>query len=501
MDSIAKSAIDPLESVPATGTVVADKYRVEHVVGTGGMGVVLAARHLQLGHQVAIKVLRPAAEQREEARERFLREGKAAARLTSDHVVKIYDVGELPDGTAYMVMELLRGRDLAKHVTEQGPLAMTEAVEFVLQSCDSIAEAHAAGIVHRDLKPANLFLTQRSDGSPLVKVLDFGISKTCAVADGADVPVTLTSTRTVIGSPAYMSPEQIRDAKHVDQRADIWALGLILYELLTGTQAFAADTLPAVCAAIAADDPIPVRQVRPEVPELLGDIVEKCLQKEPGRRFQTVGELKEALAMFEFRTAATARSGQLVSGARSKTPVHDSTMPSVAPDPDADTMLSGERVRIVSGPVSEPEASSTLKSIGAPPRPAPRAPARLVGPFGAVLGLVLAGLVGWLFLRPAPQPELGATSPSVAVPASAPATPGAVSDLGPTHASAAPTSAPEVVPAPDESAVGTPAARSETSVEPAPHAPPAVTWRAPPPRAAPTATPSVADAPGIRLER
>jgi hypothetical protein len=196
-----------------------------------------------------------------------------------------------------MVMELLRGEDLATLLERQGPAPVEVAVEYVVQACDAVAEAHATGIVHRDLKPSNLFVSRRSDGRALVKVLDFGISK--AIVPGSEAfEGNLTTTRSVVGSPYYMSPEQVRDAKRVDMRTDVWSLGMILYELMTGEPAFNADTLPGICAAIAADAPAPIRDQRPDVPPEVEAIVMRCLEKDPSKRFQSIPDLVKALAPF-----------------------------------------------------------------------------------------------------------------------------------------------------------------------------------------------------------
>jgi len=282
--------------IPEIGAIIVGKYRVDSVVGSGGMGMVLCATHLDLGQRVAIKVLTVSDEdeRRDEARERFLREGRATAALVSDHVVRVYDVGTLPNGAPFMVMELLRGQDLARTLVEQGPLSIERACDCVRQAAEAIGCAHAQGIVHRDLKPSNLFLTKRSDGAPLVKVLDFGISKSTGT-DQERVSGDLTAERSVLGTPFYMSPEQVRDAKAVDLRTDIWSLGLILHELLSGSPAFEGTTLPGVCASIAADPPAALRLKRPEVPVEVEAIVLKCLEKDPARRFQTARELVEKL--------------------------------------------------------------------------------------------------------------------------------------------------------------------------------------------------------------
>jgi serine/threonine-protein kinase len=265
------------------------------------MGVVLAARHLTLGQAVAIKILTLTEDRQQDSVERFLREGRTAAALTSDHVVRIYDVGQTSSGVPFMVMECLRGKDLAAVLTEEGPLPVDLAVEYIAQATMAIAEAHEAGIIHRDLKPSNLFLTQRSDGSACIKVLDFGISKQLSMFDSQTLRADLTATRQVMGSPAYMSPEQVRDARNVDHRTDIWALGTTLYELLTRHVAFDADTLPAVCAAIAADPPTPIESHRTDVSPQVVALVMRCLEKVPDRRFPTARALLAALRGFQGR--------------------------------------------------------------------------------------------------------------------------------------------------------------------------------------------------------
>jgi serine/threonine protein kinase len=319
---------------PQPGDVIADKYVIENVVGTGGMGVVVAARHLQLGQQVAIKLLRLSGlepDRQAEARARFLREGQAVAALSSDHVVRIHDVGTLESGEPFMVMELLRGEDLARLLDRHGPAPVPVAVDYLLQVCHAVAEAHAAGIVHRDLKPSNLFVSMKSDGRPIVKVLDFGISKTASAAQEA-FEGNLTDTRSVVGSPFYMSPEQVRDAKRVDARTDVWSLGMILYEMLTGEPAFKASTLPAICAAIAADTPRPLREARPEVPSELEAVVARCLEKDPERRYQKVSDLVRALSPF-----APGPDGSKSAEYASRQDVMALSEPFAIPAPDAAT--------------------------------------------------------------------------------------------------------------------------------------------------------------------
>ncbi len=279
--------------LPQPGQVIAGKYRVEGVIGSGGMGVVLGAVDTSLGRPVAIKFLSPHKARREGAVARFLREARAAAAIQSEHVVRVFEIGTAPNGAPYIVMEQLRGNDLAQQLQRTGPLPIPLAVDHLLQACEALGEAHARGIVHRDLKPQNLFVTARPDGSPCVKILDFGISK--AIEEGAP---NLTSTDQVMGTPLYMSPEQVRSLKNVDHRSDIWALGSILFELVTGRPIFEAPSASALCAMIAMDPPIPLRARLPQAPAELEAVILRSLHKDPAGRFQDVAQLAEALAPF-----------------------------------------------------------------------------------------------------------------------------------------------------------------------------------------------------------
>lgn len=281
---------------PRPGDCIAGKYVIEKVLGVGGMGIVLAARHAHLGQRVAVKLMLGASSRDPKAVERFLREARAAVALTSDHVAKVIDVGTLDDGSPYMVMEYLAGKDLGAVVQASGPMPVAAAIDAVLQACDAIAEAHSIGIVHRDLKPSNLFMTTRRDGRPFVKVLDFGISKAATTDPGAGQ--SLTSTGMVMGSPAYMSPEQIRSAKDTDARSDVWALGIILYELLSGKPPFQGDTVGETFARIFSDDPAPVRSTRPDVPAQLEGAIMQCLRRDPRQRVQSVNALARLIAPF-----------------------------------------------------------------------------------------------------------------------------------------------------------------------------------------------------------
>lgn len=274
------------------GDVLGGKYRIERIIGQGGMGIVAAARHAELHQRVAIKVLPAHLTPDKDLVERFMREARAAARLRSEHAVKVVDVGARSNGSPYIVMELLDGEDLGA-LSERGPLPIAESVDYILQTCEAVAEAHALGILHRDLKPRNLFLTTRLHGKPLVKVLDFGLAKSMNMEDRA-----LTATATVMGSPQYMSPEQMKASRDIDVRTDIWSLGVCLYELLSAHVPFDAGAVPVLCAMVLKDDPRPLPSLRPDVPPVLWAIIQKCLMKDRAHRYSTVSELAAALEPF-----------------------------------------------------------------------------------------------------------------------------------------------------------------------------------------------------------
>ena len=284
------------KSPVAPGDIVAGKYRVERVLGSGGMGVVVAATHLDLDQPVALKFILPQALSGKGNVERFMREARAAVRLKSEHVARVYDVGRDGEDRPFMVLELLEGMDLAKLMKQKGPLPVADAVEYLLQACEALVEAHAAGIVHRDLKPQNLFVTRRLNGTPLVKVLDFGIAK--AIGPGAVGQMALTDSAAIIGSPLYMAPEQMRSARAAEIRSDIWALGVILYELLGGQLPFDGETVTEVCIRVVNEQPTPLLSLRPGLEEPLVAIVMRCLEKEPEARWHNVSALAAALEPF-----------------------------------------------------------------------------------------------------------------------------------------------------------------------------------------------------------
>ena len=360
-------------SVGSVGDVLLGKYAVERELGRGGMGFVVAARHVELGELVAIKMVLPQHATNEEIVRRFLREAKAAARIRSEHVVRVSDVGRLPSGEPYMVMEMLEGDDLERYLDAQGPLPVADAVDFVMQGLEALAEAHKSGIVHRDLKPANLFVTRRRNGTACVKVLDFGISK--LTGGDATAGPAMTQTQGILGSPLFMSPEQLESAREVDHRTDIWALGVILYQLLVKRFPFDGDSLPQLVLRVMTAKPEPMVTSRPELPPALDAVVGRCLAKGREDRYPDVASLARDLA--PFGGASSAESLATIEDTLAAPTTAGSSLP-----PD-----SGGNVRVASSP---PGSSSR------PGRVTP-APVQTLSPFGKTAEATpRASRAGWI---------------------------------------------------------------------------------------------------------
>jgi eukaryotic-like serine/threonine-protein kinase len=304
------------------GEVIGGKYRIERVLGAGAMGIVYDAHHVQLDERVALKVLRRELASHPDAVQRFIREARAAAKIKNEHVTRVFDVGERDDGTPYIVMESLEGEDLARWLATRGALRLEDAIAFVLQACEALAEAHVLGIVHRDLKPSNLFCSRRPDGSLSVKVLDFGISKIAALATSTSDAGRASGTKGTLGSPFYMSPEQMQSAHDVDHRTDIWALGVILFELLTTVLPFDGETLPEVSIKVARRAPRRLRDIRSDLPAEVESTILTCLEKNPEERFENVAEFAGSLFPFADKGARVSieRIVQVSRRARSSAP-------------------------------------------------------------------------------------------------------------------------------------------------------------------------------------
>jgi eukaryotic-like serine/threonine-protein kinase len=498
------------------GQILAGKYRVERVLGQGGMGVVVAAVHQQLQQRVAIKFL--LAWNDAGAIQRFLREARAAVRLKSEHVARVLDVAELEDGTPYIVMEYLEGVDLSQALRQGGPFPIEQAVTHMLQVCEAIAEAHAAGIIHRDLKPANLFLTTAADGSQTVKVLDFGISKASLGAlegEPMDQPpdMGLTATQTVLGSPLYMSPEQMRSSRSVDVRTDVWSMGAILYKLVTDRVPFDATSFPDLVLRVGNEEPLPPRVFRPDLPEELEAAILGCLRKRLGDRFANVGEFAQAIAPFAPEEARVSvprilrtlgLSAMSPSGRPPSRPSFASLggpvlfVPPVGPGESTRPMRSssGDTTQRADAPpfVVAPMTHSPVEFGNAPAAPSPsvarwpapepstgaaalRGRTKLILAFLMVFVTVGGGAIALSWLRAQPDELVKATEETSPVlqPASRP--PAEV-----VQATAVTPSVVAVEPAPVATASSAPAARPSVAARPA-HAPDAATPRsAPPPK-------------------
>ena len=421
---------DQVVPMPSIGQDVGGKYRLERVIGEGGMASVFEAWHQRLGQKVAIKVLAPEFARDRELVERFEREARAVWKLRTPHVARVIDVDATLDGLPYIVMEYLEGRDLEAELAARGTIPAQEAVDYMLQACAAMNEAHAMGIVHRDLKPANLFLANEGNDR-IVKVLDFGISKVVGAA------TRLTAAGAVMGTVMYMSPEQIRAAADVDIRADIWSMGVILFELVAGRPPWTGAS-PQIAAAIVGQDPPDVRTLA-SVPDGVANAIARALSRDRTQRFPGVRELAFALTPYAPPTSIGAQVGeQVLMGTNSRRRVATADVPlkatlpmGMTPPPPA--------------PPPSPRAATASFTAGAPPRAQPphsQPSSKLPIAIGVLFGLLAAGVVAFvlfaktgLLQKPLPPPPPSAP-PSVSVPP--PPTPPATSAAPPGSSSAAP---------------------------------------------------------------
>jgi serine/threonine-protein kinase len=425
----------------APGEVFLDKYRIEEVLGQGGMGVVVAARHLELDELVAIKFLHATFATQPEQVERFLREGRAAVKIKSEHVARVRDVGKLENGAPYMIMEHLVGSDLGVVLRNEGRLPVPDAIEIILQACEALAEAHTAGIVHRDLKPANLFLAERADGSPCVKVLDFGISKLLDGTGGA-----LTATNGMMGSPLYMSPEQLHAAKNVDMRADVWALGVMLFELITGDRPFHAETIPQVVMVVTTQPPTKLETLLSDAPRGLSAVLEKCLAKSVNDRYENVGALAKALE--PFAPAEALKSIERIMRVVSGTVVRRQRTGRTAPSPDDSQPITpiGTAPTLASTPAPKLEQTNLGGSVQTKPPPdSPRPKPKRAGVFIALGAVAVLAIIVGVFAR--------RSDPATIQAAPIASSPSEVKDVSvtTTSASAEPAATPVTAPSPSAS--------------------------------------------------
>jgi serine/threonine protein kinase len=431
----------PLVTPFATGDIIADKYEVVDVLGAGGVAYVISALHLELGEMVALKFLRPESLVHEEVVARFASEARAVARIKSEHVAHVFDVGTLPAAGPFIVMEYLEGKDLANVLAERGKLPIKVAVDYVMQTCEALACAHAGGIIHRDIKPENLFLTQQAGSVECIKVLDFGISKSALGVDALGSGRKHAKTMLPMGTPGYMSPEQIRACGTVDARTDIWALGCVLYELLTGSTAFDAPTQMQLSAAILERNIRPLCKLLPEAPPELEAILNKCLEKDVEARYHDVAELARVLYPFGQRRSRVSaeRCAQVLHAAHGSAMVEFN---SVVPPPSLPARMDTPK------PVST--GSPAALSL-AEPHPFTKKGRTLP----VVIGVAVVAAIAFAalhFSRSGAENAAPAAAPAVALAPPAPATESTAPRIAVTPAAKAGAAPAAVAPAPSEEA-------------------------------------------------
>jgi serine/threonine-protein kinase len=435
------------------GKILGGKYRLVRLLGAGGMGEVYEAQHELIGRRFALKFLHPQLASNTEVVARFQREAQAAGSLENENIAAVVDAGTADDGAPYLVMEYLDGEDLAHLLVRGGPLPVLRAVYIMIQACRGLAAAHSRGIVHRDLKPENLYICRRNDGSDLIKVLDFGIAK----LHTGRASTSLTQTGTTMGTPYYMSLEQARGAKDVDHRTDIYALGVILYEMLSGAKPHPGESYNAILYHVLTQEPALLDSIRTGLPPSLSVIVQKAMAREPNDRYASVAELMEALIPFSGRNVTPLRSQAglpVVLGETMKSPVSLRAMAVPAP-------ITEETVEI---PDDVPAGSRSRVVVWAT---------------SAAVAVLLVVLGLWFGLHREPKQQAATPAPS-ALPAPVP-TPAAAP---------VPAPAPAPTPAPPFGGFGT---------DSPPHLPPRASHApvaAPAPAATPPPSPTIASPPG-----
>lgn len=455
------------------GDVLVGKYQVEAILGQGGMGVVVSAMHLQLQERVALKFLRPGAGRTDEFNARFLREAQVTAKLRNEHIVKVSDVGVLESNAPYMVMEYVSGVDLRRIMRTDGLMPIPRAVDYIIQACEGLAEAHAIGIVHRDLKPSNLFVTHRRDGTDLVKVLDFGISKANLIL--AEELEDLTAAGALLGSPKYMSPEQLTNTAQVDERSDVWSLAVVLYEMLVGSPPFVADTHAATCVRVLGQEPpASITERREDVPRELEDAIFRALERDMSLRTANVADFAEQIvtATRDLLPASIGVSVDRIRGTIDSRSKGTASSPPTRPfNPLSQTMSHSY------GSVSHRSASGAVMSTRQEP---PRKTGLWIAG-GVVLATLLVLVFVFVFRQPDKPPEPAGVAPPASTPPVAAST---VSAPPTTTATATEVAAPPPTGAP----ASTPEPTTTRTRQPERWQPPPPKSTAPPATAPPTAT-------------
>ena len=419
---------------PRIGQVLQERYRIVRKLGEGGMGAVYEGEHVLIKRRVAIKVLHPQFAQKPEIAARFHREAQAATSIGHPNIIEVTDMGAFPDGTAYMVLEFLEGRDFARDIESQGPQPLGKVVHILSQVCDALASAHAKGIVHRDLKPENVFLVERGGDSNFAKVVDFGISKFQDTEENR----SLTQTGTALGTPYYMAPEQCQGKKDVDHRADIYALGVMFFQALTAQYPFDDESYPMLVLKICTEPPPPLARYRPDLPPQIQQVLERMLAKDRNYRFASCAEVKAALAPFR---------------AVNDAPVVATDAPSTSSyGPSALTNV--PQTHAPQTPMSNPGMAAAQASTPWPSQP--ELPRRsklplIAGLFAFLLvgGLVVGGIAAFTYGGTGPPVARGETPPRTETPAVSHPPP-----VEPRQAVADPVPPPPVVPPPVEPVAG-----------------------------------------------
>jgi len=371
---------DPKQSL--TGRVIGGNFKVEAFMGAGGMGAVFRARQLSLDREVAVKILLAPLAMEREMLERFQREARAASNIGHPGIVQVIEMGYLQEGPPFMVMELLQGEDLRTKLSREGALPAHLAVPLMLQTCDALQAAHEKGIVHRDMKPDNIFLVYRAGAVPTIKILDFGLSK----IKSADRK--LTNTGTLLGTPNYMAPEQVRGSEDVDHRADIYAAGIILYEMLTGRIAYDGPSVQSVLVSIMTQDPPPPRAVRPDIPPALETVILKAIARNPADRYGSATQMAVDLARIATSMRIPISQMSLISMGAST--AEGATMQAAVPVPSP--AQAGTVPYIATPPTPPPLSAAALSAAG--PRPAGRKSRGGLIALGIILGVIVLGVLG-----------------------------------------------------------------------------------------------------------
>ena len=301
---------------PLIGTILGDTYEVQRRLGEGGMGRVYEARHVRLGRRYAIKIMHQMFAADRDALARFRREAIAASTIASPHVAQVFDVNATRDGQPYLVYELIDGEDLGTLLDRDGALSIARATRIARQVASGLLAAHTTGVVHRDLKPENVMLVKTTDGSDFAKLLDFGIAK-------VQQEDKLTRTGAVLGTPAYMAPEQARGGSTIDHRCDIYALGAMLYRAVTGRPAFSGEDAGRTLTSVIWDEPARPKTLRRDLPDALELVIQRAMAKDPDKRFSSMAELDAALAPFDAVVGVTTQLDAPPSGAAGRPPTGD----------------------------------------------------------------------------------------------------------------------------------------------------------------------------------